>query len=440
MDNERLQKIKRVNEVSSCFCLAKWLQVTIDLQNGQTHSCHHPGRHTIPLAELETNPSALHNTNFKKEQRKKMLEGTRPEECDYCWNIEDLGENDVSDRMIKSLDYWAFDKLEKVKDAPWDENIVPTYLEVMFENTCNLGCMYCSAQVSSKLNNELKQFGSYSWEVPHHGMEYIEYPAQEDNPYIKAFWKWLPDIIDELKVLRVTGGEPLLSKNLYLLLDYLDANPNKKLRFAVNSNLSLPSERFKKFALKIRQLLDQEKIEAFELYVSIDTFEEQAEYIRSGLSFEKFSKNMKIVHDILPEVHITIMCTFNVLSIPKFGEFIDLVAEWKRVHKSLMLDISYLNHPRYLSPNIITEDFHNLVRSYVEKIGTTPGFFDYEVDKMRRLYHYILSKDNEIDERRKFAIFIEEYDRRHGRNFSEIFPTMDRFYKECKLIAVRHKP
>ena len=70
-----------LNKVGCGFCLAKWTQVTIHLQLGRTHSCHHPDSHVIPLVELRRNPSALHNTKHKKEARKEMLSGLRPEEC-----------------------------------------------------------------------------------------------------------------------------------------------------------------------------------------------------------------------------------------------------------------------------------------------------------------------------------------------------------------------
>ena len=43
---------KKLNRVSSSLCLAKWSQVTIHLQNGHTHSCHHPGTHKVSLEEL----------------------------------------------------------------------------------------------------------------------------------------------------------------------------------------------------------------------------------------------------------------------------------------------------------------------------------------------------------------------------------------------------
>ena len=62
-----------LNEKGPGFCLAKWTQVTMHLGVGLTHSCHHPGAHKIPLEEIEKNPGALHNTQFKKEKLSQLL-------------------------------------------------------------------------------------------------------------------------------------------------------------------------------------------------------------------------------------------------------------------------------------------------------------------------------------------------------------------------------
>ena len=63
------------------LCLAKWQQVSLHLPTGLNNSCYHPPLHEIDAHPLEFHPSALHNTAYKKEQRKKMLDGERPKEC-----------------------------------------------------------------------------------------------------------------------------------------------------------------------------------------------------------------------------------------------------------------------------------------------------------------------------------------------------------------------
>src|ERR1700756_1556020 len=129
-DNKIILFRDKLNEISPSFCAAKWNQVTLHLQTGHNHSCHHPTTHKIPLDELEHNPSALHNTHYKKLQRKKMLEGVRPKECDYCWRIEDSGVDAISDRTYKSIEPWARPYIDSIKSMPWDADVAPTYLEV----------------------------------------------------------------------------------------------------------------------------------------------------------------------------------------------------------------------------------------------------------------------------------------------------------------------
>ena len=149
---------EKLNSYSQSFCAAKWTQVTIDLQHGMTHSCHHPLRHIIPKSELLVDESALHNTKFKKKQRKKMLQGKRPKECRYCWNIEDASDQNISDRYIKSFDPWSRPHLDNIFNSKWNENYNPKYLEVFFSNKCNLSCSYCMAHVSSSIEYEMDRF------------------------------------------------------------------------------------------------------------------------------------------------------------------------------------------------------------------------------------------------------------------------------------------
>ena len=99
-EHDRIKEIlpKIEAKTSPTFCLAKWHHVTIYLHLGETHSCYHPQPHVIPLEELKENPSALHNTKHKKLERKQMLEGEKPVGCTYCWNVEAMGPDYISDR------------------------------------------------------------------------------------------------------------------------------------------------------------------------------------------------------------------------------------------------------------------------------------------------------------------------------------------------------
>ncbi len=142
-----------------------------------------------------------------------MLEGLRPSECQYCWNIEDLDGDHFSDRTYKSTDMeWSMPYLDRTNSAT--ENINPSYLEVAFENTCNLKCAYCTPDISSKWMEEIQQFGPYPTSNNTGNIEWLKQQDRmpilnrEENPYVDAFWDWWPDLYKDLNTFRITGGEP----------------------------------------------------------------------------------------------------------------------------------------------------------------------------------------------------------------------------------------
>lgn len=448
-----------INSVSPSFCMAKWLQVTIHLQHGNNHSCHHPAMHHTSLEELEKNPSALHNSNYKKLRRKEMLEGKRPSECSYCWAVEDSDTNAFSDRVLKSIDHWSYDYIDKVKNLPWDANIAPHYLEVSFGNECNLACSYCTPDISSKIFTELKKEGPFPSK---HAvtMDYLEssnripISRNEKNPYVEAFWKWFPDISNELHVFRITGGEPLINKNTFLVLDHMKANPNPKLELSVNSNFCISDLAFDKYIKQSKELLDLKAAQKIITFTSVDTAGSQAEYIRDGLDYAKLLKNMNKYLRSDKRFYLTVMVTFNIFSPPMFKEFLKDIFELKlELDKDgllesidsprLSIDISILHFPIYLNvinlPKswlpVLEESLQFMKERDMDIIGKV-GFSIYDINKMERLVDWFKSTDvdnNELSERRvDFYEFVDEYDRRRGKNFLNSFPEYSKFYKTCK--------
>lgn len=444
--NEVLKTKDRINKVSSSFCVAKWKQVTIHLHTGQTHSCHHPGTHTVPLSELVDNPSALHNTNYKKMLRKMMLNGQRPSECQYCWNIEDLGEGFISDRHIKSNDFWAEPHIDEIANLPWDANIAPSYVEVSFSHTCNFKCLYCYPHISSSWQAEIEKFGHIELDRPLHLISWwkakgLEPRADTDNPYVEAFWRWLPDLYPSLKVLRVTGGEPLLSENTYKLLEYIEAKPHPDLDLAINSNLGVHPRFVEKLSLNIKKA--RNNVKSIRIYTSVDSWGPQAEYIRTGLDLEVFEKNIETLFAEIPDLKITFMCTFNLLSYFNFQELLHKILELKKKHSpngaEVYLDISYLRHPEFLSLLLASDKTKEKLHSFLGFMlnnrhdweSNKIGFIDFEIEKMSRLLEYAMRGDLYFDldvQRSSFKKFTKEMDERRKTNFPQVFPEMSEIY------------
>ena len=174
---------KELNEVSPSFCLAKWFNVSIHLPTGKTHSCYHPKSHHIPLEEIEEDPSALHNTGYKKEQRKKMLEGERPAECNFCWQMEDHSDQ-LSDRAYRSKDVYEPGIIEEARKIGFTGNAKPRYVEVNFNQACNFKCAYCSSVLPNRMaqGNNRTRIPSLSDKL-HNDMTYMDNPNNSpDNP------------------------------------------------------------------------------------------------------------------------------------------------------------------------------------------------------------------------------------------------------------------
>ena len=73
------------DKLGPALCLAKWKQVSLHLPTGLNNSCYHPPLHSIDPDLLKDNPSALHNTGHKKQQRVMMLKNEKPSECSYYY-------------------------------------------------------------------------------------------------------------------------------------------------------------------------------------------------------------------------------------------------------------------------------------------------------------------------------------------------------------------
>ena len=82
------------------------------------------------------------------------------------------------------------------------------------------------------------------------------YKKDETNPYVEAFYKWWEsDLHKTLDELRITGGEPMMSPNLWRLLDWIETQGEKMrpgMRIAINSNLGAKQNIIDRFKNKLK--------------------------------------------------------------------------------------------------------------------------------------------------------------------------------------------
>jgi len=526
---------QQLDTISPTMCYAKWSQVSMHLTNGMTHSCYHPPTHKIPLEELDKNITALHNTEEKKEQRRQMLKGERPEGCSYCWSIEDTGAR--SDRVYRSGEYWAQESREDIMDAGAHGNINPRYVEVNFNQACNFKCSYCSPHLSTAWQEEIEEFGEYPTTAPHNNIKSLNNKglmplkiSQDDNPYVTAFWKWWPEMYKTLRVFRMTGGEPLMDKNTFQVLDYVYENPNKDLELSITSNMCPVNDvLFERFFTSVKKLdnvqhgaevyvkdpldgtdwrtwqhyiigeeakryhdselpvIERHEIPQtflqvgqceeqdnnsytyiyeyndkayhnFSVFVSLDGWGEQAEYMRHGMNFNQLWNNVNRFLDETRFTSINFINTFNCLSITSFKEFLQGILElrenwskenqyamgWEVPEQRIWFDIPVLRNPAWQNIQVLPSVYQEYMEDAIafmeqnkanEDYVDYKGFKDFEIAKAKRnleLMKKSIPQQDLIRNRADFYKFFTEHDIRRNTNFLGVFPEMNDFWFMCE--------
>ena len=452
-DKARIQKfIPIMNEISPTFCLAKWHHTTIYLQTGETHSCYHPAPHKIPLAEIALDPSALHNTKEKIGQRAEMMAGQKPAGCNYCWNIEAMGDDYISDRKERNASIYTEERLGAIKADPLAP-VNPQYIEISFGNECNFKCGYCHPKHSSAYHKEIKDFGPYDMVKNHRNdINWFTVYEEETNPYVEAWWRWWPEVSKTLTILRITGGEPLLQQSTWRLLDELDNNPKPNLELNINSNFGIKPILIDRLVEKVNRLLSEKKIKDFKLFTSIDTWGKPAEYIRTGLDIAVWEKNLD-TYLTKTDLPVTFMITFNILTVTTFQSLLEKILEWRVKYNGndqnkwqrIRFDTPFLKEPLQYDMNILPKDeFMNYMKNHLDFIlanlddKNRSKFNDLEYAKFERVVKYMettqYTNEKLLEGKRDFFNWFTEYDRRRGTDFVATFPELENFYYDCRIV------
>ena len=436
---------KNLNSISCSFCAAKWYNASLHLGHGFTNSCHLPLPHPIDLEEIKTNPSALHNTKHKKEMRRMMLTGIKPAECSYCWKIEDIGRNNISDRVYKSQIYKEED-IAALKDIPWDQDIPLKTVEVSFDRICQFACSYCNSGYSTTWGKDIKNNGAYQkFKTTSAGAYYADGSWSEiygkyagDNPYVNAFLEWWPELSQTLEEIRITGGEPSQSHNFWAFMETMKKHPSPNLRLAINSNLGLNEATLQRLV----NITHEVDVKEFDIYTSCEAYGEQAEYIRDGLNYDLWRENLVKIIENANIRQVVIMMTINSLCLFSITEFLDDMLKLKKqygTHKPIV-DFNILRWPAFMSPLTLPDDIkhelHGKLSMWWRKHKKNPLINMHEGAQIERLIDYIEvvnrgHNTTELDMEMQFhdfKSFYTQYDIRRNKNFQETFPEIADWY------------
>ena len=316
------------------ICTIPWNHTAV-MQNGEYGICcqcvyHASGRLiTNNKAEniVKTNIDDVRNHPTYVELRRSMMAGEKSPLCKLCWDEENLGL--TSKRKHQQQSYEGL--LDQILKSPDKGGVIDTkeyplnYLDLRLGNLCNLKCRTCgpadsSLWIEDVYDQGIKEFGLYA----RPGVYEIE---KKDNVYrIKSddfqyynseqFDTDLKRVLPTINRIYFTGGEPLINKKHYEILDYcIDTDLAKNITIEYNTNGTTLNknllEQWKHFAQVI-------------ICFSIDGINDMANYIRYPSNWEVIEQNIREVDNSeLTNLLCTTNLTLNILNIKHFLEVIE---------------------------------------------------------------------------------------------------------------------
>ena len=363
------------------FCPMPWTGLMYNV-DGKVKNCI---RSAGALGNLKHNSieQILHGDANLATQRN-MLDNQPGANCYTCYDLEKnkTGFDIISDRVFY---------LRELKQVPLDTYQVDQHdlrtIDVRWTNLCNLACVYCGPEFSSRWADEMQE------------------PITRPDPaQLEQFKQYIFDHAATLKHVYLAGGEPLLMKENLELLELLQrVNPDVNLR--VNTNLT-------KTATQVFDRICEFK--NVHWTISVETQEDEFEYIRFGHRWLDFLENLTRIQQLDHRV------SFNMLwFLLNYDTVFDCVDYLKGLgfHNNSFV-IGALLTPEYLNIRHLPDSVLNLLKHKIQKrIDDQPGYL------LEDSYRNMLSYMQEPFEKDLAGSFdkIKTMDQRRNQDSSEIF-------------------
>ena len=328
---------------SKTFCMLPFMHIYGSAGGDMVPCCE---AQEIPLNNPgETALESWNNENYR-ELRRALAEGERPERCNVCWHNEDSG-------IVSNRQQWEHDNWETFSDiisvnSDYSVNNAPFWVELKVSNFCNLKCIMCSTHSSYKRVADLDILKKYQ-------ADGYETRLLRPTDLFASLNEW-PELWDTVHTLQFTGGEPIINKEHYDLLEGIPQHLKSKIRLRYASNLSYI--KFKKYDL----IKIWNEFKHVNIKVSMDGVGDVYNYIRQDGDWDTVYANMLALNNE-PGIDVAAGITVqahNIYQMPEFFQF------WKESPVDLkFITANILQTPKYLSPAVWQGEYRQAI---IEKL------------------------------------------------------------------------
>jgi sulfatase maturation enzyme AslB (radical SAM superfamily) len=266
-----------------------------------------------------TTPCCLlpNDTNIKQLQTE-MLAGQRSVACQKCWALEDQGK--TSDRQLKNsaFDFYKDRDIRFIEKDCHEENFSLQILKLYTSNLCNSTCVTCGSDASSAWAT-LKKVKTF---------EIISQDQLDLIPY------------KDLVMLSFVGGEPLVEKKNFDILEQLISIGNTDCFISLTTNGSIQLNQKQQTILK--------QFKNLNICLSIDGIEKRFEYIRYPLKWNILLENIDFFKSI--NIDLFVSYTISNLNIFYYNETVDWFNKQELRHNH-----NLVTYPSHFSVNALPE-------------------------------------------------------------------------------------
>ena len=263
--------------------------------------------------ELSTADFAdIQNSNHMRDLRQQFLDGKKPQTCRKCWNEERSGR--TSKRMH------TLDRLKHMlPDQEWTADAKPLmFLDLKLGNICNLKCRICgswsSSQFAAEEINNLPAGEDKKKTFAYQMLRAGAWPRENQQ-----FWTQLDSVIDQIRYIEFTGGEPFMIQEHFRLLERI---VEKGIAGQVEIHYNTNGTQYPEQAEDIWQ-----HFKTVEIAFSIDDLGERFEYQRTNAVWAEVEHNIAkfdAMRSRNPNIQLQACITVNIFNI----YYLDGVANW----------------------------------------------------------------------------------------------------------------
>lgn len=400
---------------SKTFCMLPWMHMHA-FPDGRAYPCC-LSDYWHPVGDLRKHTmEEVWNQDAYKNMRKNMLEDKPCKECVKCYEQEKHGAFSMRNDSNRNYGHLISETGQTKSDGSHPEFKI-RYWDVRFSNLCNFSCRSCGPIFSSNWYNDHVKLYNRKPDVLGREMARVEYTAGDEDAMLEQMLPHIP----YLEQVYFAGGEPLIMKEHYFMLDKLIEHNKTNIRIQYNTN-------FSELRFKDKHVFDYWKhFKNVSVGASLDASGARGELMRKGTDWTQVEKNRDRMIKEVPHVDFYVSATVSIMNVLHVLAF---HREWVKMGliDAKDFNINICQSPDWYRIDILPEKFKNevVIPAYEEHIAwldpqdtlkrATTGF---------KSLVSLMKSNNSSD---KWQLFVEQtkkLDQVRNENFWNVFPELN---------------